>query len=248
MEQRDVNRHRDAKVTFTAHSLSCGYYDYVNHELIYSPEVEWQTMQGLAKFAKAALIIEYGSNEYKIRVEIPYRIVEAMTISMNPTALTLTLWEAPRFFKIRSPEIIEMMQSLSLNKKPLTTKSRLNELPGGSSNHHEVLAQTLVYRISISSTEFDIMLGKLHNRGVLTMYHCNVPEVPLHKRRSLVAGLRDFNNSIQQCTKSVPFDVLYQMEALVKNGFLLPWVVQELLKKMTKIFQDNVHLKGSSKV
>lgn len=226
-------------MVFRVQSLSCGYYEYANSELVYSPEMEWEIVGGIAKFAKRALIIEFNSNGGKKRIEISYRTVEAMVTSTQPTALTVTLWEAPRFFHVQKPDTIdEMLAAFSFEHRPFTSRSRLTELPDGKSSHHEVLWQSMVYRISVLPVEFHEMTRKLSERNVLAIYHHNIPVLSLHKRRSLTIGLIEYNKSIQACSNIIPFSVLYQMEALVKNGFLLPWTVQALLKKMAKLRND----------
>jgi hypothetical protein len=47
-------------------------------------------------------------------------------------------------------------------------------------------------------------------------------------------GLKEFNKAVQTCPKTISFNVLYQLEALVRNGFLPPKTVQQLLEMMVK--------------
>jgi hypothetical protein len=226
--------------------LSCGYYTYGSGKLVYSPEVYWQTKQGVAKFARAMLVLEFDDTDGRSRIEIPYRIVEALTVSAQPPSLTLTLWEAPRFFHSATPGVEELLAALSLKQIASTDRSRVTQLPHGSSNHHEVLGQALVYRISVSHLEFEDRTRQLHKRGVLTIYHHNVPlrpHRPLHQRKSLKEGLAEFKISLVHCSKRIPFTVLFQMEALVRNGYLLPWTVESLVRKMAELSKGaNGHL------
>jgi hypothetical protein len=234
-------------VVFRLQSLSCGYYEYANGKLIYSPESRWETNGGQAKFAKRMLIIEFENSGGKKRVEIPYRIVEAMAVSTQHRTFTITLWEVPKFFDVVNPVIIEMMASLSLHhQKTLTPRSRLTGLSDGTSRHLAI-GQSLVYQISLSPDGFDEMTRKLYERNVLPIYRHNVPTPPLHKRRSLADGLKQLSKSIQDCSDGsniIPFGVLYQMEALVRNGYLLPWTVQGVLNNMVRFSKD---IKASSK-
>jgi len=59
-----------------------------------------------------------------------------------------------------------------------------------------------------------------------------------HERKSLAEGLKSFNRTVQKYATVIPFNVLYQMEALVKNGFLLPWTVEALLVRMARILKE----------
>ncbi|KAF2870449.1 RNA dependent RNA polymerase-domain-containing protein [Massariosphaeria phaeospora] len=227
----------DTRVNFVARSLSCGYYDYADGELAYSPDVEWDTLGGgQVKFAKQMLIVEFVGQGGTKRVEVPYRIVEDVVVSTRPPSLTLTLWEAPRFFHVEQEksDIGSLMAALSMQQKSPTHKTRLIELPGGSSSHHRILGQALVYQIPVSPYLFDETTRKLLDRDMLTIYHHNLVATPLHLRRTLQKGLTDFRETMQLCSSMVPFSVLYQLEALVINGYLLPWTVQALLGKMWK--------------
>jgi hypothetical protein len=126
-------------------------------------------------------------------------------------------------------------------------RTRLCELPNGTRSHHEVLGQSLVYRISVAAVEFHEKTKRLRERDLLTISHHNFPILQSHERKSLAEGLKSFNRTVQKCAAVIPFNVLYQMEALVKNGFLLPQTVEALLVRMTKEKQSSA-AKGAPKV
>lgn len=183
---------------FAVQSLSCGYYDYVDGELVYSSEAELKTRGGRAKFTRTALNIYYHDESGKNRIEIPYRIVEALAISTRPPALTLTLWEAPRLFWKEKPDLTERLDAIWTNKSRNTTTYRLTELPCGDSGTHEILSPSLVYRMLVSPSGFDLMTRKLHEQGALTIYHYDVRILSTYEQRSMKAGLQDFTKSAQQ--------------------------------------------------
>jgi hypothetical protein len=93
----------------------------------------------------------------------------------------------------------------------------------------------LVYHISVSGREFYEMTKRLKERNVLTIYHHDIYIPPFIQQRDLSAVLEAFNQQVRRWSKIIPFTVLYQIEALVKNGFLLPWTVCDLLERMGKI-------------
>jgi hypothetical protein len=217
---------------FPVLSFSSGYYKYKNSELAYNPEVEWTTVKGFVKFSNRAIIIEFGGTADKQRVEIPYRIVEAMIICTRQASLTLTLWEAPRFFHVQDPLLIEQMASLSIGQRSnVAPRTRLVQLGGGTGSHHENLVQSLVYRICVSPVEFELMSRSLNERAIVTLHYHELLVLPSDQRNALATAMKEFNNTILMYSNSIPFSVLYQMEALVRNGFLPPWTVQRLLEK-----------------
>ncbi|KAF1921282.1 RNA dependent RNA polymerase-domain-containing protein [Ampelomyces quisqualis] len=222
-----------AKIIFALQSLSGGYYEYDNNELVYAPEVEWTALKGTAKFAKRAIVLEFEGRHGKQRIEIPYRIVEAMAICSRHAALTLTLWEPPRFYQADNSALIEAMASLSIGpRSTIPQRSRLVRPVDTTSGHPDILGQLLIYRICVSPVDFDLMTSRLHEQAILTMYYRNIMVLPLHRRKGLHQGMENLKNSIQVCSSRVPFNVLFQMEALVRNGFLPPWIVGQLLDKM----------------
>ncbi|KAF9741380.1 hypothetical protein PMIN06_006448 [Paraphaeosphaeria minitans] len=88
----------DEKIAFHSQEFSCGICEYLNDQLVYSPDVEWPFAAGIAKFVKKAFILEYEDGNGPMRIEIPYRTIESIVATSRPTALVLTLWEIPRFF------------------------------------------------------------------------------------------------------------------------------------------------------
>jgi hypothetical protein len=225
----------DAKISFHVRSLSCGYYEYENGKVLaYVPEIDWAPVSGFVKFANRDIIIEFNGNgtNDKHRVEIPFRIVEAMTITSRQASLTLTLWEAPRLFNVKDPALAQLMAGLLLGpKNNVPSRTRLVELAGGTGSHREVLGQSLVYQICVLPLEFDLLSRRLHERGIFTLHYHDLVVLPSYRRRDLGKAMRSFSETISTYTNKIPFGLLFQMEALVRNGFLPPWTVNRLLEK-----------------
>lgn len=229
---RHQHEHNDTKVVFAVRSFECGFYTYTNNELVYLPEIEWKTSEGVAKFIKGALVITFNDVCPK-RVEIPYRIIEGIIISTQPPALTLTLWEAPRLFEVEDQSLTQLMANLVIQPRAKTPlRTRLHELPHSTRSHRVICGQSLVYRLVVSSAEFAEKTKQLMDMNIFAISNYKFPQSSVHEPKSLVEGLGSFNKAIQKHAEVVPFGVLYQLEALVKNGFLLPWTVETLLIRM----------------
>ncbi|KAH6651893.1 RNA dependent RNA polymerase-domain-containing protein [Truncatella angustata] len=222
-------------VVFGAAQLSCGYYDYNQvGQLTFSPEVQWPLEFGLAKFSRDRLIVRFHSDDlHSIRVEMPYRAVDAILTSTNPTSLTLTLWEPPRIFQVENSDLSRAMRGLRIHGPIAPSRSRLVEIPHGNRNHGDIIGQCLVYQIQAYPEEFLSKVKKLRDSDLLTLSPYNFPSRPL-ANHTFAVGLKTFRNTIQQLVTLVKFEVLFQVQALVQNGYLLPWTAQKLLIRLYK--------------
>ncbi|KAK6824595.1 hypothetical protein PG987_012089 [Apiospora arundinis] len=221
--------------------LSCGYYTYSEDtsELVYASQVDWHTPHGIAKFSKYQLTVTYaGSQGASIRVEIPYRIIESVVTSSTPEALTLTLWEVPRIFADRGDpnSFLAAVARLSVQKGPQgPTKDRLINIPQGSADHGQIIGQCLVYRLYVPAAGFHEKIETLKRSDLFSIGHQNiVPTLPMHAKQDVAVGIKKFNALISECSKFMPFDVLYQLQALVQNAYLLPWTVEVLLRRLAE--------------
>jgi hypothetical protein len=193
--------------------------------------VEWPLAAGKAKFVKKAFILDYEDGCGPSRIEIPYRTIESIVATSRPTALVLTLWETPRFFNTM-PDLAELMATL-LKRNNTPSKRRLPALPGTASSHQKIIGQALVYRICVSPVEFYEFSDRLVQREILTVIRHDLTVLPSHARLSLQNGFELLNQTIQDMSHTVPFAVMFQLEALARNGFLPPWIVQKLLWKIS---------------
>ncbi|KAL1600457.1 hypothetical protein SLS60_006843 [Paraconiothyrium brasiliense] len=228
---------QDDKIVFSAQAFSCGIHEYVDSQLVYSPEVEWVFGAGTAKFVKKALILDYEDGIGRTRVEIPYRTVESIIATSRPTALVLTLWETPRFFGTNKPDLADQMAAL-LQRRNSPTKRRLTGLPSNASLHQKIVGQAMVYCIYVSSVDFYTLSNRLIQREVLSVIRHDLTVLPSRARLSLSNSIELLNRTIQEMSRAVPFAVMFQLEALARNGFLPPWTVQRLLCKI------NMQLEG----
>ncbi|OTA57896.1 RdRP-domain-containing protein [Hypoxylon sp. EC38] len=243
---------KDKKITFEVRSLSCGHYEYPEGTFTYTADIEWpiRGATNVAKFARDTLIITFESYSGPLRMEIPYRTIHEIIVAERPTSLTLTLWEAPRFFQITSsgnamPQSLgSLMSGMRISAPPLganrAERNRLSQIPHAiSGKHGEILGQSLVYRIEASPSSFNSKLQLLKEKDKLTVSYFDFPHI-WQGRTYMADGMKTFKELLNECyiNALVPFDVLFQFQALVQNGYLLPQTVIALLRRLCQIVRE----------
>ncbi|KAK6955968.1 hypothetical protein Daesc_003615 [Daldinia eschscholtzii] len=235
-EEEEKLSPNDKKVSFDLREFSCGHYEYLNGRLSYNPDIKWP-VKGVARFARDSLIILYDS----IRVEIPYRTVDEIVVGsvFQIPMLTLTLWEAPRIFHedTASQDIAFLFSQLGIYGSSIgankVSRIRLSHLPHTSADHAAILGQSLVYGIQVSPVEFNTRLQRLKQKEKLKISYYDFPNV-LYGQTSMADGRKAIRALLDeyQANSSIPFDILFQFQALVENGYLLPQTVEILLKRL----------------
>ncbi|KAI1769919.1 RdRP-domain-containing protein [Hypoxylon cercidicola] len=251
-QDEDIPREtaNDKTVDFKLDSLSCGHYEYPHGKFAYTPDITWpveERVANSAKFARDTLIINFTSRTSSIRVEIPYRTIHEIIVAGRPTSLTLTLEEAPRFFEVFNQDPVSLMSRLGIyGSMKNVARVRLNYLPHDSANHADILGQSLVYRIQVSPNDFQSKFQRLKEKERLIVSYYDFPDT-LFGRTSMADGLKAFRRLVDECGKTsiVPFDVLFQLQALVHNGYLLPQTVEALLIRLCKTANTS-SINGSS--
>ncbi|KAI0856865.1 RNA dependent RNA polymerase-domain-containing protein [Xylaria cubensis] len=235
----ELQRHKH--VVFKAWGISCGHYDYRKGILQYTADIQWPKQEAIAKFAKNMLIISFSQRIGQIRVEIPYRTIHEIVISSKPPSLFLTLWEPPKMFLLphQSDELVPMLSNFGINKsfgapRP-RLRERLSKIPHDSADHGEVLGQSLIYSIILSPEEFASNIERLRENEYLSLATYNVPLVSFGCSY-MAEGLASFKSIIIKCSQIIPFDILYQFQALVQNGYLLPHTAQDLLLRLYRSY------------
>ncbi|KAI2616222.1 RdRP-domain-containing protein [Hypoxylon sp. NC1633] len=241
----------DRNVFFDLLGLSCGHYEYPNGNLAYAADIDWPAI-GLAKFARDKLILTFKTKATSIRMEVPYRTVHEVVVTGRPTSLTLTLWEVPRFYSNGNAQgIASLFSQLGISQPGIANnyttgqnnspRERLTQLPHSSGNHGEILGQSLVYSLHLSPSDFNAKFQKLKGKERLEFSYHEFPNVWLG-RTYMADGMKAFRAQLDEygATAIVPFDVLFQFQALAQNGYLLPQTVEALLRRLCQTARSPV--------
>ncbi|KAF2762064.1 RdRP-domain-containing protein [Pseudovirgaria hyperparasitica] len=233
-KERRPEEPKDDTVVFTTKSISCGCYRYMGKSLAYFPEFVWPTIEGSARFLKQSLFISYRDSHGCKKVEIPFRIIESLVASAASHTLTLTLWEPPKLYQVHDQQLQSAMAQLSFNRRAEKgpDMSRLSGLTQDVYDHQRIMGLTLVFQLTVSAFAFDVYVNRLIKRETISIWQRDLCKPKVSQERSLRLDQQNLQAQIQNVTKSVPFSVLFQMEALVRNGYLLPSTVEGLLKRI----------------
>ncbi|RYP53397.1 hypothetical protein DL768_001642 [Monosporascus sp. mg162] len=222
--------------------LSCGHYEYPQGYPTYVPDIQWlpnEIAEGVIKFAKHLIIVTFSYADLgKIRLEIPYRTTNEIVVSTRPSSFVLTLWEAPRIFQEKDQDIVALMRTTDLSNHNISNaqRTRLPEIPHYSGGHGEILGQTLVYSFEVSPKEFHYKTKQLNDKQVLTLAYHNFPAIPRDYRpMDAATGLKEFKKVLTTLPATIPFEVQFQFQVLVQNGYLLPQTVEKLLRCLKKL-------------
>ncbi|KAI0147126.1 RdRP-domain-containing protein [Xylariaceae sp. FL1272] len=227
-DRGELKKHES--VVFDTLGLSCGHYEYPNNAIAYAADVQW-TEKGIAKFARDCLILKFPSDSRKIRVEIQYRAIVEVVISMRPPCLFVTLWEAPKIFEedTLAQAMAVAMRIWGFSPARNTERARISSIPHAHIDHSRIIGQSLIYCIKLSPNDIEHKIGRLREKDFLTYSFHNIPN-PIVGQTYMAQGLVEFEGQVARYGNIVPFDLLFQFQSLVQNGYLLPQTVGQLLR------------------
>lgn len=217
---------------FHVASLSCGHTAFLNEDLVYLPEVEFQD-GGTAKFTKRTLLIKLESKRI---VKIPLETVVGFVYSFEHT-LTLTLSEQPSFFEdLSSLETLFLELNLSAGAQSGPTRTRLCSL---DDQHAKVIGQCLVYQLRFSGDDLQRRILSLKNHDMLNLVRYDLitqRSAPLHlgsSRQAMTALMRELSG--YALGDHLPFGILFQLQALAWNAYFHPGIVLALAKELRRV-------------
>ncbi|KAL4808658.1 RNA dependent RNA polymerase-domain-containing protein [Aspergillus unguis] len=198
-------------IAFTLHGSSCGYTTFVTNEFIYCPEVQFP-IQGSLVFKRRNIIVVLGNRHIRIPLSTVFEAVWS-----DYGSLLITLTTVPFFYQGDA-------------------ECRVR-LPSLGSAHSEVVGQCLVYEFHVQPTNLQWKMNQVENHEV-TVIRYGYKTMSLYdtwtwQLTTLKTNLDDYTKK-----QSLPFGVLFQMQALVYNGYLPPHTVLSLVQKLASIFKS----------
>ncbi len=233
--QQDAGQREDAaRVSFVVNSFMCGHYTYENGLLTFVREF-CLLQSGKAAFGKRHLIVRLGAKETRIR--IPLSSVHELVWSRSGW-LTLTLRDVPEFIEETSG--IEALAALFApvnGRQTIPSFTRLTSLGG---EHEEIVGLCRVYRLAVDPAHIDAKMRKLRETDALSIsrFETGYANGAYAARGSMADSLSTFvlGAAALERTQSLPFGVIFQLQALVDNNYLHPRVVLELARVLSAKF------------
>ncbi|KAJ5176900.1 uncharacterized protein N7482_002777 [Penicillium canariense] len=230
----------NSDVTFPLVALSCGYYTFVEEQLRYIPETRW-SKRGTMRFTKRNLVVKLGSSQL-IRILLN-TIVDLVWFDSG--SLTLTLSTVPLFFSMNSDPTNEMDEVLLsflnvaleqglLSRPQESTHTRICAL---GEQHAELVGQCLVYQFNVATADLPSQMKLLQQRGLaITRFDISIPSGLRLNTAGFTQQMNALKSELGEYAKdaSVPFMLLFQLQALAMNAYLLPTVVLELSRALRK--------------
>ncbi|AEO71004.1 a8941fea-77c3-45e5-a276-955ba504fbd3 [Thermothielavioides terrestris] len=230
--------------TLAATELNCGYYDF-DKDARLTFTAEWTARERChVKFAKRNLLI--GMTGRRVQLRIPFQsIIElvwwedgsaAVTLSWPPTILT---WEPP------DDKLTRLLSMLSVTERDrLMLANPRQRLDAIDSQHRPVSAFCLVYHFRVPNpvtrhaiSDFQSEMYKMKQKALFPVTHYR-----LGFRHAAAPGFADaaasMRNQLANYNRdgSLPFGLLFLLQALVANGYLHPATVSALARKLVALF------------
>ncbi|KAF3407834.1 putative RNA-dependent RNA polymerase 2 [Talaromyces pinophilus] len=235
-EQRNSSSHvvieDHHSVSLPMLSSSCGYCTFVNGNLVYVPEVRWDD-GGNVLFSKKNMIVKMNSGN---SLQISLNAVVELVWSTDGS-LTVTLSNAPVFL-YRPPHIdrlLKQMFVITLNSRSDFQEQIRARLCALGDRHAEVVGHCLVYQFKVQPESLINNIAKIEECEMTMIQYELLPYQKLQQTLAPYSSqLQILKSELAACTqnKSLPFEVLFQLQALAYNAYLLPVTVAALTKEL----------------
>lgn len=226
-----ANNNKDSSVDFNVDGFSCGHYAYLGRDLIFFPEREW-TWQGSARFAKLNLTVTLKDG---VNIRIPLSSIHEIVWS-STGLLTLTLVDAPYFFT-QEHTIVERLALLQLSGNR-GQQDKINRMIALDDAHAKIVGTCLIYQFRIADHNLQQKMSKLERRNFTTVTRYNLlvsrqPHPTLGDFQYQYELLRqDLDSATTE--RSLSFDVLFVLQALLFNAYMHPCLLREMLRELRR--------------
>ena len=203
--------------------FSCGQWDYIGLELIFTPYFR-KLRGGTLLCGKTSLAILLGQPA-KYRIEVPFSSIHSLTRGTEERLfLTMTLSEAPKTYRI---------DSITTG----TTKPRWTRVPCIDEAYSGTFSSCFVYQIQLPIMALDSINTLKKIREIPEIYPW--PTTILEPRRSYASEQTRLSTALATQYGDISFSLKFQMQKLVQNGYLSPAKVMELLPAVSKMGKNS---------
>lgn len=231
---------------FVGSSISCGTWDYLGSNLTFLPQ--FMMVRPLrVYFGRKQLVImvdriQKSLGQSELRFDIDYSSIQSLTCAdTRDSAITLTLYNSPKFYKIppregqSASEVDELTRLFrnTLGKSPrpgpsLRPPKRIRT-SGLDHKHASVAGRCYVYQLKLSLDHVQAIRALLHRKTFLpdiANWPFRVTPVPQPGTTMTLDHLVRF---LEHSCYNLEFAVKFQLQRLAQNSYLLPHIVLRLI-------------------
>lgn len=250
--QRSYDAPAEPVRTLEAAELSCGYNTFVDGSLVFT--AEWSTRERcLAKFTKQSLIISLRQRGVQLRISFE-SIVELVWWQDGIVCVTLS-WP-PTILQTEPESDYDRLAAQLMNVVTLygavDEQGREGPRPrllAIDSRHKAISDFCLTYHFSVpnaitrhTDSDFHKEISRLRQKESFPITRYNIGFQHAYASRlpsfgDAAASLRTELSEYNQAS-SLPFGLLFLLQALVTNGYLHPATVSVLAKRLVRMFKD----------
>lgn len=171
----------------------------------------------------------------QVQIRIPLSSIHEIVWSPSGL-LALTLIDVPYFF---TPEytITDMLATMQLYGHP-SQQDKVNRMIALDKAHEKIVGTCLIYQFHVAVKGLQQNISKLERRNFtpITRYHLPImrqPHPTLGDFRLQLGLLReDLSNAVTD--NSLPFDVLFVIQALLFNAYMHPGLLREMVRQLRR--------------
>ncbi|KAF7559296.1 hypothetical protein G7046_g4859 [Stylonectria norvegica] len=214
-------------ITFPIFRIACGenIFGGPDNLLRFAQQIEL-IMVATAKFGQRALTINIFQEYVDYRLDIPYDTIQDLIAGRETQTFTIVLIEPPRMYRAVPGEDSN------------TKWERVGSISCWPS-HSSYVATSLVYQITLRGAGFPDILRALKARDPLTItrHDLIVDRPPLEPEVCHLISKMRFINTLEvfSLCKTLPFPILFQVQALIWNNYLHPSAGIKMLNYLGEI-------------
>ncbi|KAL2174451.1 RNA dependent RNA polymerase-domain-containing protein [Thermothelomyces heterothallicus CBS 202.75] len=223
--------------TLQATELSCGHHAFTHGRLTFN--AEWTVTEPChVKFARRCLIITL--TRCKIQLRILYQSIVELLWRQNGSATVILYW-APTILELEHTGY-ELISSFLHNRKSAPSRQRLDAI---DRDHARISPYCLVYHFLVPvpitghvMNDFEVEMLRLTREELfpVTRYEFGFQQAAELPFADAAARLQ---NQLDQHHRanSLPFDLLFLLQALMTNGYLHPTTISALAQRLIQRFE-----------
>ncbi|KAK4159742.1 RNA-dependent RNA polymerase 1 [Cladorrhinum sp. PSN259] len=235
-----VEKPAEPAITMQASELNCGYHTFLDGNFAFVSE--WSTKQlCLIKFTKWNLILVFEHGDRDVEVRISYKTIIHLVWS-DDGCFSVTLSSSPTFLRKKYTEIELLAMSLFSSDPQKLNPDASNRISAIDDDHQLVAPFCLVYQVRISSSDFIAKILKVKGNELF-----DVSRHATQFRNGIQTSFGPFDQANKKLKRrlddytthqTLPFDLLFLLQALVQNGYLHPATVSALADKIAQLFSQ----------